>query len=381
MLHHLFYSTPIAVPQLQANGLKHRVLIQYGKGDAQVSWVGALQMGRSVGGTAMYSSNIKVGNETFYGFLEVDDNESIRAGSAIVGIDFGAPLSNIPFDNNPASSSTDSHGKVGRFIPGQDQSGTFLRTGEITNTCGGPCIEDDGGGAAKEHSDGNGGGGGAAEGKMGGLGAGAYEEPFYSAVIALQRMEDAVAIASARANRDALTKVSPSPSSSASSAASLSAAAAAASAMHASAAPPPPPPPSPLSPLSWSRSQPSPVHVEQYGMCQCPMTSSWFSTFYDSCLKGNPAMLKLVNFTQYYIGGKVGGKINATTWNSSFHGYGEVIGDRYGIVLSHGHVVDSRGPVGGTLDIHHECPRYRQECSSLSLSLVSRQQQATPRSC
>jgi len=40
-------------------------------------------------------------------------------------------------------------------------------------------------------------------------------------------------------------------------------------------------------------------------------------------------MLKLVNFTQYYIGGNVGGKINATTWNSSFHGYGEVIGDRY----------------------------------------------------
>jgi hypothetical protein len=59
------------------------------------------------------------------------------------------------------------------------------------------------------------------------------------------------------------------------------------------------------------------------------MTSTWFSAFYDGCLKGKPNMLALVNFTQYYVGGKHGGKVTSATWNSSFHGYDEVMGDRY----------------------------------------------------
>ena len=33
------------------------------------------------------------------------------------------------------------------------------------------------------------------------------------------------------------------------------------------------------------------------------MTSSWFSGFYDACLKDRPGMLELVNFTQYYVSG------------------------------------------------------------------------------
>ena len=40
-------------------------------------------------------------------------------------------------------------------------------------------------------------------------------------------------------------------------------------------------------------------------------------------------MLELVNFTQYWVGGTVGGPVNASTWNTSFHGYGEVMGERY----------------------------------------------------
>ena len=71
------------------------------------------------------------------------------------------------------------------------------------------------------------------------------------------------------------------------------------------------------------------VQVEQFGMCQCPMTTTWFSAFYDACLKHRPAMLALVNFTQFYVGGKHGGHVDAATWNSSFHGYGEVMGDRF----------------------------------------------------
>jgi hypothetical protein len=72
-----------------------------------------------------------------------------------------------------------------------------------------------------------------------------------------------------------------------------------------------------------------PVQVQQFGMSQCPLTSSWFSAFYDGCLRGKPGMLALVNFSQSFVGGTNGGPVNASTWNSSFHGYDEVVGDRY----------------------------------------------------
>ena len=28
------------------------------------------------------------------------------------------------------------------------------------------------------------------------------------------------------------------------------------------------------------------VRVEQFGECQCPLTSNWFSAFYEGCLEG-----------------------------------------------------------------------------------------------
>ena len=28
------------------------------------------------------------------------------------------------------------------------------------------------------------------------------------------------------------------------------------------------------------------VRVDQFGECQCPLTSSWFSAFYEGCLEG-----------------------------------------------------------------------------------------------
>jgi hypothetical protein len=80
--------------------------------------------------------------------------------------------------------------------------------------------------------------------------------------------------------------------------------------------------------IGTSHSAPVAV-VQQFGMCQCPMTSSWFTAFYDGCLKSRPAMQKLVRFSQHYVGGTEGGPVNGSTWNSSFHGYDEVMGDRY----------------------------------------------------
>ena len=47
------------------------------------------------------------------------------------------------------------------------------------------------------------------------------------------------------------------------------------------------------------------VSVAQFGMCQCPMTSSWFNAFCDGCPRGKPHMQRLVNFSQFYVGGSI----------------------------------------------------------------------------
>ena len=46
-------------------------------------------------------------------------------------------------------------------------------------------------------------------------------------------------------------------------------------------------------------------------------------------MKGLSLIIPQVNFTQYYVGGKRGGPVTEQTWNSSFHGYGEVTGAIY----------------------------------------------------
>lgn len=71
------------------------------------------------------------------------------------------------------------------------------------------------------------------------------------------------------------------------------------------------------------------VLVEQYGMVQCPMTSTWFNMFWKFCLTDGAGLRELVDFQEYFVGGKSGGPVTNATWNSSFHGYQEVIGDSY----------------------------------------------------
>lgn len=51
----------------------HRVLVHYGLGDAQVTWLGAQALARSIG-AHMYASNVPEGNETFYGYTTISDN-------------------------------------------------------------------------------------------------------------------------------------------------------------------------------------------------------------------------------------------------------------------------------------------------------------------
>ena len=118
------------------------MLIHYGVGDAQVTWLGAHTEGRSVtaGGAHMYASNVRVGNETLAGFAVVPRDDTVVApgGNGIQGFTWGAPVP--PFVNRPAAAATDAHEKPRRDPRAIAAMNLFFRTGEIKNECGGPCV-------------------------------------------------------------------------------------------------------------------------------------------------------------------------------------------------------------------------------------------------
>ena len=49
------------------------------------------------------------------------------------------------------------------------------------------------------------------------------------------------------------------------------------------------------------------VAVEQFGMAQCPWTSTLTSTFYDECIERGVGIAPLINYTLNMVGGKGGG--------------------------------------------------------------------------
>lgn len=60
------------------------------------------------------------------------------------------------------------------------------------------------------------------------------------------------------------------------------------------------------------------VPVDQFGMAQCPWTSTLTTHFFHECLsRGNVA--PAINFTLHMVGGKHGGA-NFTAGQDSFHG-------------------------------------------------------------
>ena len=119
------------------NTPSHRVMFHYGLGDAQVSWLGAQTLARSVGDVSMFKSNVREEGEHFFGYTLVDDTAVITNGNAIVGFDFGALP--VPRINRPAAAATDAHGEVIDYIDSKTMMDHFFTTGEIINTCRGPC--------------------------------------------------------------------------------------------------------------------------------------------------------------------------------------------------------------------------------------------------
>lgn len=114
-----------------------RVIWHYGLGDAQVTWLGAHAVAHSAG-AVMFASQVHDGNETLAQFDKVPDTTVITSGNAIMGWDYGFPL--VPFINVPPSDGIDAHECPRRTPAAQQQMAHFFVTGEIINTCNGPCV-------------------------------------------------------------------------------------------------------------------------------------------------------------------------------------------------------------------------------------------------
>ena len=106
------------------------VLIHVAIGDHQVSPLGAHVLARAVGARSM-----KPAVRPIYG---IEEAEMPYQGSAIVEFDFGLPPA--PITNTPMLEGDDPHGKVRKLDEAQAQMDIFLRTGNVVQTCSGPCV-------------------------------------------------------------------------------------------------------------------------------------------------------------------------------------------------------------------------------------------------
>mmetsp|Transcript_67128 Transcript_67128/g.158390 ORF Transcript_67128/g.158390 Transcript_67128/m.158390 type:complete len:248 (+) Transcript_67128:34-777(+) len=81
--------------------------------------------------------------------------------------------------------------------------------------------------------------------------------------------------------------------------------------------------------IPTSSPQDSRVLIEQFGMVQCPLTSTWLNFFWKHCIVDGAGIAESVTFQEYFVGGKHGGPVTNATWNTSFHGPGEILGDKF----------------------------------------------------
>ena len=84
---------------------------------------------------ALGAKSMKPAVRPIYG---VEEAEMPYEGSAIVEFDFGLPPA--PTTNTPMLEGEDPHGKVRKLPEAQAQMDAFLRTGQVTATCDGPCV-------------------------------------------------------------------------------------------------------------------------------------------------------------------------------------------------------------------------------------------------
>jgi len=124
------------VDDLLPNTPPHEILIHHALGDAQVSYVGAYVLGRSLGAT-MWQSNVNEPDEDLFGFSMIPDSQIAKTAHQVTWDFPGVPPA--PHTNTPPDDSTDTHEYPRRQTDAQDMMYHFFMTGEIVNTCGGAC--------------------------------------------------------------------------------------------------------------------------------------------------------------------------------------------------------------------------------------------------
>lgn len=108
------------------------ILMQAAIGDAQVTTLGAQNQARAYGAALIEEPVREVWG------LPVEESGYI--GSALIEWDYGLAE---PYENLPPDGDTDPHGRPRKEPESMQQLDTFLRTGVIENTCGGPCQDID----------------------------------------------------------------------------------------------------------------------------------------------------------------------------------------------------------------------------------------------
>lgn len=119
--------------KLLPNTPSHRVLLHYGLGDAQVSYLGAEAMARSIG-AGIHDPYVSEGDVELLG-LPLFTGPVTQ--SVMVPYDFGVPAA--PVTNVPPDDATDTHEKPRRELTAQDQMWNFFETGIIKPYCSGAC--------------------------------------------------------------------------------------------------------------------------------------------------------------------------------------------------------------------------------------------------
>jgi len=135
-LHHMsmdpFPNTPV-----------HTVIIHYGLGDAQVTWLSAEQMARAIN-ASMFISNVAEYNETLFGFPFIEDSaiinttdENMYGHHLIQGWNYNEPP--VPWYNKPPDCDDDTHEYTRRQYDSQEAIHAFFTQDVIYNACDGPC--------------------------------------------------------------------------------------------------------------------------------------------------------------------------------------------------------------------------------------------------
>ncbi len=110
--------------------IRHEVLLHVAKEDAQVHNEVSYMLGRAIG--------VPLATPALRTVFGLDERPYPFEGSALVEYDFSVPEDVTPLD--PPLDENDTHGSLRKQREGQQQMMHFLETGEMIDTCGGPCV-------------------------------------------------------------------------------------------------------------------------------------------------------------------------------------------------------------------------------------------------